>query len=154
MASGVESLRPEHPRPRQLSELALMLGVSDFHAVSAEVSGVAASSGEVRPGDVFFALPGAKVHGATFALDAIARGAVAVVTDGVGAALLADATTPILAIERVCVPHRSRCPRALRGDRHQWKDDGGVSDCRATGTNRLYDRPELDGRTTYRCRRF
>ena len=35
----------------------------------------------VQPGEVFVALPGAKVHGARFIADALARGAAHVVTD-------------------------------------------------------------------------
>ena len=39
---------------------------------------------EVRPGDLFAALPGARVHGADFAAEAVAAGAVAVLTDPAG----------------------------------------------------------------------
>ncbi len=43
--------------------------------------GAAFNSSRVRPGDVFFALPGAATHGIEFADDALARGAVFVVSD-------------------------------------------------------------------------
>jgi UDP-N-acetylmuramoyl-L-alanyl-D-glutamate--2,6-diaminopimelate ligase len=55
------------------------------------VSGVVSDNRAAEPGDVFVALPGAHVHGARFAADAVERGAVAVVTDAEGAALLATA---------------------------------------------------------------
>lgn len=49
------------------------------------ISGLTLNSGSVQEGDLFIALPGEKAHGADFAQDAIARGAVAVLTDAVGA---------------------------------------------------------------------
>ena len=45
------------------------------------VAGVAFDSRKVRPGDIFFALTGAKDDGLTHAADAVARGAAAVVTE-------------------------------------------------------------------------
>ena len=54
-----------------------------------EVSGATADSRVVRPGEVFFALPGTATHGDAFAATAIDRGAVAIVSDrpieGIGA---------------------------------------------------------------------
>ena len=50
-----------------------------------EVTGVTLRASDVRPGDLFAALPGARAHGADFAAEAIARGAVAVLTDPDGA---------------------------------------------------------------------
>ena len=54
------------------------------------VTGVTLSSQRVQPGDLYAALPGARVHGATFAADAVEAGAVAVLTDEAGSALLAE----------------------------------------------------------------
>ena len=48
------------------------------------VTGVTASSIEVRPGDLFAGLPGQRGHGARFAEQARAAGAVAVLTDPAG----------------------------------------------------------------------
>ncbi|MCI0651002.1 MAG: Mur ligase domain-containing protein [Planctomycetes bacterium] len=45
------------------------------------VAGAAIDSREVRPGDLFFALPGERAHGIDFAAEALGRGACAVVTD-------------------------------------------------------------------------
>jgi len=45
------------------------------------VSGVNADSRAVAKGEAFFAVPGTKVHGNAFIADAVARGAVAIVTD-------------------------------------------------------------------------
>jgi UDP-N-acetylmuramoyl-L-alanyl-D-glutamate--2,6-diaminopimelate ligase len=55
----------------------------------------------VLPGDLFAALPGARVHGADFADAAIAAGAVAVLTDEAGAArpAIRDSGIPVLVHE-------------------------------------------------------
>jgi len=45
------------------------------------VFGLNSDSRRIEPGDVFFALPGNKVHGNQFVADAVERGALAVVTD-------------------------------------------------------------------------
>ena len=45
------------------------------------VSGINADSRAVGKGEAFFALPGVKVHGDSFSADAVARGAVAIVSD-------------------------------------------------------------------------
>jgi UDP-N-acetylmuramoyl-L-alanyl-D-glutamate--2,6-diaminopimelate ligase len=50
------------------------------------ITGLTLSSKDVQAGDLFVALPGEKNHGADFVEDAISRGAVAVLTDVIGAA--------------------------------------------------------------------
>ena len=50
------------------------------------ITGLTLSSKDVQEGDLFIALPGEKNHGADFVEDAISHGAVAVLTDVVGAA--------------------------------------------------------------------
>lgn len=45
------------------------------------VFGLNSDSRRIEPGDIFFALPGQKVHGNEFVADAVHRGALAVVTD-------------------------------------------------------------------------
>jgi UDP-N-acetylmuramoyl-L-alanyl-D-glutamate--2,6-diaminopimelate ligase len=97
--AGAQSIRPQHPRSSSLSEIALSLGVSNIETSTISVSGVASSSSDVVPGDLFFGLPGAKEHGARFAGKAIEAGAVAIVTDSVGAALVINLGVPVLVIE-------------------------------------------------------
>ena len=79
-------IRPLHERARSLRELADFLGV-ECH-VDALVSGATHSSNEVLEGDLFLAIPGALTHGARFADQAVERGAVAVLTDAEGAAMV------------------------------------------------------------------
>jgi UDP-N-acetylmuramoyl-L-alanyl-D-glutamate--2,6-diaminopimelate ligase len=54
------------------------------------LTGVTLDSRAVRPGDLYAALPGSRAHGANFGPDAVARGAVAVLTDEDGRRLLHD----------------------------------------------------------------
>ncbi len=62
------------------------------------VTGVTLRAQDLRPGDLFAALPGSSTHGARYAGDAIAAGAVAVLTDAAGVAEMGDrvATVPTL----------------------------------------------------------
>lgn len=94
--------RPSKVMPRRLDELAALVGatVTGQGGPDSEpaVSGVSVSSGQVRPGDLFAALPGASRHGVAYLDQALAAGAVAVLTDPAGAAELAtlDAPPPVL----------------------------------------------------------
>ncbi|MGB8391719.1 Mur ligase domain-containing protein, partial [Mycobacterium sp.] len=54
------------------------------------VTGVTLRAQDVRPGDLFAALPGSSTHGARYAAEAIGRGAVAVLTDAAGVAEMAE----------------------------------------------------------------
>jgi UDP-N-acetylmuramoyl-L-alanyl-D-glutamate--2,6-diaminopimelate ligase len=75
--------------PRQLGELATLTGARS-HGPAIAVTGVSANSIQVLAGDLFAALPGGGArHGAAYAQDALAAGAVAVFTDPAGAAELA-----------------------------------------------------------------
>ena len=77
---------------KSLSEL----GLTAQAGRDAQVTGLSVDSREVRPGHLFFALPGTKVHGATFITTALERGAAAILTDAEGAKLAAEvlATSP------------------------------------------------------------
>jgi UDP-N-acetylmuramoyl-L-alanyl-D-glutamate--2,6-diaminopimelate ligase len=85
--------RPSTTRPVPLAELAAAgrrvggrLITSGPPAGATTVTGVTLRAHQARPGDLFAALPGARVHGADFVADALAAGAVAVFTDPAGAA--------------------------------------------------------------------
>jgi len=62
------------------------------------VTGIGHASGRVTPGDLFVALPGTRVHGARYAADAVARGAVAVLTDTAGAAVAGVLPVPVVVV--------------------------------------------------------
>ncbi|HEX8079717.1 MAG TPA: UDP-N-acetylmuramoyl-L-alanyl-D-glutamate--2,6-diaminopimelate ligase [Jatrophihabitans sp.] len=94
--------RPSQVAPRRLGELAELVGATMAGRGGPDpepvVSGVSVSSAQVRPGDLFAALPGASRHGVAFLDQALAAGAVAVLTDPAGAAELAglDSAPPVL----------------------------------------------------------
>ncbi len=52
------------------------------------ITGVTLRAQDVRPGDLFAALPGSRVHGSRYAVDAVRAGAIAVLTDPQGAAVI------------------------------------------------------------------
>ncbi|HKD96556.1 MAG TPA: UDP-N-acetylmuramoyl-L-alanyl-D-glutamate--2,6-diaminopimelate ligase [Micromonosporaceae bacterium] len=60
------------------------------------VTGVTLASSEVRPGDLFAALPGARAHGARFVPAAAGAGATAVLTDAEGAPAALAAGLPAI----------------------------------------------------------
>jgi UDP-N-acetylmuramoyl-L-alanyl-D-glutamate--2,6-diaminopimelate ligase len=70
-----------------LSQLA-RLCVATVVGADPTLTGVSASSDHVRPGDLFAGVPGSHAHGARFAAQAVAAGAVAVLTDAAGRALV------------------------------------------------------------------
>ncbi|GIG38549.1 UDP-N-acetylmuramoyl-L-alanyl-D-glutamate--2,6-diaminopimelate ligase [Cellulomonas phragmiteti] len=130
MTSPLGRLRPEHPPVRRVDDLAAAfdLEVAGAAAPGRTFTGVTMSSTDVEPGDLFVAVPGLKVHGARFAADAAARGAVAVLTDADGADLV-PADVPVL-----LTPD----PRALAGPVAAWAlDDPGARlvTLGVTGTN-------------------
>src|SRR5688572_9245523 len=57
----------------------LRLGPLSVHGVDKELTRVVTDSGQVRPGDVFWGLQGSRQDGASFAADAMSRGAAGVV---------------------------------------------------------------------------
>ncbi|MEV1178826.1 Mur ligase domain-containing protein, partial [Nonomuraea sp. NPDC049784] len=76
-------MRPTTSQPRPLTGLATMLDADSGSSRSphAALTGVTIDSRNVRRGDLYVALPGKQAHGAAFAADAMAKGAVAVLTD-------------------------------------------------------------------------
>ncbi|NBZ88704.1 UDP-N-acetylmuramoyl-L-alanyl-D-glutamate--2,6-diaminopimelate ligase [Stagnihabitans tardus] len=76
------------PAPRPLSSL----GLSARGGLDPVITGITADSRAVKPGFLFAALPGVAVHGATYAMAALERGAAAVLTDAKGAALFQGPT--------------------------------------------------------------
>ncbi|MEY9963729.1 UDP-N-acetylmuramoyl-L-alanyl-D-glutamate--2,6-diaminopimelate ligase [Streptacidiphilus sp. MAP12-16] len=90
--------RPQTPRPTPLAEVAALLGLAAPEA-DAAVTGITHDSRAVRPGDVYAALPGSHAHGADFAAQAAANGAVALLTDQDGAVRAADCGLPLLVVD-------------------------------------------------------
>jgi UDP-N-acetylmuramoyl-L-alanyl-D-glutamate--2,6-diaminopimelate ligase len=97
---------PAALRPTSCAGVPLSTLLAQVGAVPAEgstesdtqITGVTLRAQDVRPGDLFAALPGATTHGAQFYGEAVESGAVAVLTDAAGLAQLnRDAgTVPVL----------------------------------------------------------
>ena len=94
-ADGV-TRRPNRVSGQRLSTLATELGWHGSAAHTVIVSGVTGSSHNVLPGDVFFAIPGARFHGADYVTLAASAGAVAIVTDAQGEKLSLVSGLPVL----------------------------------------------------------
>jgi UDP-N-acetylmuramoyl-L-alanyl-D-glutamate--2,6-diaminopimelate ligase len=122
-------LRPSNPAPRALIEV---LGAVPGLRVHGTLDGLAVTgcthdSRTVRPGDLYAALPGANAHGASFAGRAVAAGAVAVLTDDVGAAQV-DGVPVLIAAN----------PRAVLGQVASWvhgEPSAALTVLGVTGTN-------------------
>ncbi|MBY6675991.1 UDP-N-acetylmuramoyl-L-alanyl-D-glutamate--2,6-diaminopimelate ligase [Rhodococcus sp. BP-332] len=97
------TLRPQRPTVTSATELAGEIGLRhgvlvDGALVDATddvgVTGIELRAQSILAGDLFAALPGARSHGAAFAGEALERGAVAVVTDDEGVALMIGSGVP------------------------------------------------------------
>ncbi|NEA74430.1 UDP-N-acetylmuramoyl-L-alanyl-D-glutamate--2,6-diaminopimelate ligase [Streptomyces sp. SID13588] len=102
--------RPSAVRPKALAELAARLG-AEPPADGAPATGITHDSRAVRPGDVYAALPGARFHGADFAVQAADLGAVAILTDPAGTERAAATGLPVLTVDD---------PRARMGALAAW----------------------------------
>lgn len=106
-------MRPTTSPPRPLTGLATMLDADSGTARSphAAITGVTIDSRQVRRGDLYVALPGSHAHGASFAAEAMARGAVAVLTDPAGRDAAVATGLPVLVVPE---------PRGLLGQLSSW----------------------------------
>lgn len=113
LGGDAQTLRPNSVRPVSLGHLLdtlrdLGAEVSSRPAAQqsgaveeVEVTGISMDSRGVCAGDLYVALPGAKVHGAQFAEGALKLGAAAILTDAAGAELLGEAAVPLLVTEHL-----------------------------------------------------
>ncbi|MDH6139142.1 UDP-N-acetylmuramoyl-L-alanyl-D-glutamate--2,6-diaminopimelate ligase [Kitasatospora acidiphila] len=96
--TSVSPPRPTGTVPTPLAELADLLGLAPVQGAPA--TGITHDSRAVRPGDLYVAFGGANHHGAAFAAAAVAAGAVAVLTDPVGAEQAGPLAVPVLVVEQ------------------------------------------------------
>jgi len=107
-------IRPARLAPRPLSGLAELLGVGRTEAIEngfGVLSGVTLDSRAVRPGDLYAALPGSRIHGAAHSDQAVASGAVAILTDPDGRDRAARTGVPVFVVAS---------PRTSLGDVSCW----------------------------------
>ncbi|MCK8609529.1 UDP-N-acetylmuramoyl-L-alanyl-D-glutamate--2,6-diaminopimelate ligase [Agromyces sp. C10] len=124
------ALRPQHPNPRSLRGLAEAFGFEVRGGIDdLDVTGVAIASGAVQGGDLYVGVPGRNAHGARYAGQAAANGAVAVLTDAAGVELAAESGLPVLVTPDA---------RAALGEVAAWihrTDENPATLLAVTGTN-------------------
>jgi UDP-N-acetylmuramoyl-L-alanyl-D-glutamate--2,6-diaminopimelate ligase len=91
--------RPVETFAASLADAAQLVGATFSGDSSMTFTGVTHRDSDVEAGDLFIAIPGAHVHGASFANTAHSRGAVAVLTDAAGAQMFTD--LPMLVVNDV-----------------------------------------------------
>ncbi len=131
MAETPQGLRPAAPARRRLAELlAVVPDLSgDRDLLDTVVTGCTHDSRAVQAGDLYAALPGARVHGADFASQAVAAGAAAVLTDPAGLDRCASYGVPV-----VLAPE----PRGVLGAVASWvhgNPSAALTVLGVTGTN-------------------
>lgn len=93
-------LRPDNVTPVSLETFAARF---ELEIISPKdnvlLTGISMNTGDIRPGDLFVAMPGVKTHGANFVAKAIELGAVAVVTDSKGQEQLDGVQVPVMLLE-------------------------------------------------------
>ena len=87
------------PHPATRRATLADLGLTPRAGANPAIIGITADSRAVQPGFLFAALPGSRLHGATFAPTAIAQGATAILTDAAGARLLPPGPISVVVVE-------------------------------------------------------
>jgi UDP-N-acetylmuramoyl-L-alanyl-D-glutamate--2,6-diaminopimelate ligase len=128
------AIRPARQQPRPLAALSALLGVrldrntaagpSASRTELGDISGITLDSRAVMPGDLYVALPGTRLHGAAFCADAVAAGAVAVLTDPGGRIRAAATGVPVFVLAD---------PRARLGEVACWVYGNPSSQLRLIG---------------------
>lgn len=90
-------IRPLGAFSKRLSEIAQLVNADEVDG-SVLVSGLTNDSKKIERGDLFIAFSGATAHGASFANEASARGAVAILTDNAGFLLAQNCGLPIIVV--------------------------------------------------------
>jgi UDP-N-acetylmuramoyl-L-alanyl-D-glutamate--2,6-diaminopimelate ligase len=103
-------MRPTTNPARPLSGLARLLELPEGGA-DVGITGITHDSRKVLAGDLYAALPGSSAHGADFATQAAAAGAVAILTDSAGCARAERTGLPVLVTDR---------PREVLGRAAAW----------------------------------
>lgn len=110
-SSGDRTIRPQHPTPVPLESLAQRFDLTIDRTTDVALTGVTIDSRDVRQGDLYIGIPGAQVHGATFAAQALANGAAAMLTDAAGREIATAAGVVNLPIVVV-----NQHPRSMMGE--------------------------------------
>jgi UDP-N-acetylmuramoyl-L-alanyl-D-glutamate--2,6-diaminopimelate ligase len=119
-------IRPVSDFSKSAAELSRFIGIES--KLDFQFTGITSTSTSVEVGDLFVALPGANVHGATYIDEVIASGAVGVITDLMGAEIVGAKLPTIVSAD----------PRRALGDLCSWfygSPSGAIKIAGITGTN-------------------
>ena len=119
-------IRPVSDFSKSAAELSRFIGAK--LQLSLQFTGITSTSSSVEFGDLFVALPGANVHGATYIDEVIASGAVGVITDSMGGEIVGTKLPTIVIGD----------PRRALGDICSWfygSPSGSLKIAGITGTN-------------------
>lgn len=106
------NIRPQGVVARTLNDLVNHFALTWLsRSKNPTITGLAITTGQIIPGDLYFAVRGKHTHGAKYAREAIERGAVAILTDGEGSELAGDLDVPVLICDQ---------PRDLVGRISAW----------------------------------
>ena len=95
------TLRPDSVLPVSLASIVAETSIELISGQdSVQVTGISMNTGDLRPGDLFVAMPGLKTHGSNFAQKAIELGALAIVSDQVGLDQIGEVAVPTLRLEQ------------------------------------------------------
>lgn len=119
-------MRPVSDFSKSVAELSRIIGVES--KLDLQFTGITSTSNKVEVGDLFVALPGTNVHGATYIDEIIASGAVGVITDLKGSQIVGTKLPTIVIAD----------PRRVLGDICSWfygAPSGSLKIAGITGTN-------------------
>ncbi|MET0481114.1 MAG: UDP-N-acetylmuramoyl-L-alanyl-D-glutamate--2,6-diaminopimelate ligase [Mycetocola sp.] len=106
-------MRPSHLLPTTLDAFATRFRLALHDEVPpVSLTGITMDSRAVLPGDLYVGVPGERFHGATFSAEAVARGAVAILTDAAGLVAATASGVPVLVTVE--------SPRVLVGEMAAW----------------------------------
>jgi UDP-N-acetylmuramoyl-L-alanyl-D-glutamate--2,6-diaminopimelate ligase len=113
--ASVAATRPQRPLRTALRDLAGVLpeGSTIAGDDGTIVTGLSLSTQRILPGDLYAALPGSRVHGIDFVADALDAGAVAVLTDEVGASRVRPGSPLLAGVPVIVTPDPRRVLGAL-----------------------------------------
>ena len=91
-------LRPEKTKPVSFLDLIAKFQL-ECSGPDAILTGISMNTNDLRPGDLFVAMPGLKTHGAKYYEKALELGAAAIITDSEGSQLIPELSIPVAIIE-------------------------------------------------------
>lgn len=92
-------LRPEQVSPVSFAGLTKHFAL-ETSGGDAQLTGISMNTADLRPGDLFVAMPGLKSHGANYVAKALELGAVAVITDQAGLEIMGEVEVPTAVLEQ------------------------------------------------------